>query len=69
MTQDLTKELKKLIRDMNKGKGRGETLSLNDPNFLQKFKKTMNIGKKAGGKVMKMRGGGLATRGTSFTIR
>ena len=26
-------------------------------------------GKKAGGKVMKMRGGGLATRGTSFTIR
>ena len=26
-------------------------------------------GKKRGGKVMKMRGGGLATRGTSFTIR
>ena len=26
-------------------------------------------GKKAGGKVMKMRGGGLATQGTKFSIR
>tara|TARA_R100000388_G_C7088942_1_gene86805 strand:+ start:49 stop:408 length:360 start_codon:yes stop_codon:yes gene_type:complete len=31
--------------------------------------KSFASGKKAGGKVMKMRGGGLATRGTSFTIR
>ena len=26
-------------------------------------------GYKTGGKVLKMRGGGLATRGTSFTIK
>ena len=29
----------------------------------------MKVGKKAGGKVMKMRGGGMATQGTKFSIR
>lgn len=71
MTKKLKSELRKLIKDIDtdKTKGKGPTLQLSDPDFLEKFRKQMNIGKKAGGKVMKMRGGGLATRGTNFSIR
>ena len=52
-----------------KGKGKSETLDINDPDFMDKVIRQMKIGKKAGGKVMKMRGGGLATKGTNFSIR
>jgi len=63
--------LKKLIKNIDtmKGKGRGETLDIKDPKFMDKIMKQMKLGKKAGGKVMKMRGGGLATQGTKFSIR
>ena len=71
-----TKALKKFLDEggieklyETKGKGRGETISIKDPNVTDKLEKFLKTGKKAGGKVMKMRGGGLATRGTSFTIR
>jgi len=70
-----TKALKKFLAEggvdklFKKGKGRGETISIKDPNVIDKFEKAMKIGKKAGGKVMKMRGGGLATQGTKFSIR
>ena len=64
--------LKKLIKNIDTlktGKGRGETLDIKDPKFMDKIMKQMKLGKKAGGKVMKMRGGGLATKGTNFSIR
>ena len=64
--------LKKMIKNIDTlktGKGRGETLDIKDPKFMDKIMKQMKLGKKAGGKVMKMRGGGLATKGTNFSIR
>ena len=64
--------LKKLIKNIDTlktGKGRGETFDIKDPKFMDKIMKQMKLGKKAGGKVMKMRGGGLATQGTKFSIR
>lgn len=64
--------LKKMIKNIDTlktGKGRGETLDIKDPKFMDKIMKQMKLGKKAGGKVMKMRGGGLATQGTKFSIR
>lgn len=71
-----TKALKKFLAEggieklyETKGKGRGETVTIGDRNFVDKFDKFMKEGKKAGGKVMKMRGGGLATQGTKFSIR
>ena len=36
---------------------------------MDKVIRQMKVGKKAGGKVMKMRGGGMATQGTKFSIR
>tara|TARA_R100001440_G_scaffold67575_1_gene88901 strand:- start:364 stop:594 length:231 start_codon:yes stop_codon:yes gene_type:complete len=64
--------LRKMIKNIDTlktGKGRGETLDIKDPKFMDKIMKQMKLGKKAGGKVMKMRGGGLATQGTKFSIR
>ena len=64
--------LKKLIKNIDTlktGKGRGETFDIKDPKFMDKIMKQMKLGKKSGGKVMKMRGGGLATQGTKFSIR
>ena len=74
MTKDLVnaQALRKLIKNidtMKTGKGRGETIDIKDPKFMDKIMKQMKLGKKSGGKVMKMRGGGLATRGTNFRIR
>ena len=73
MTKDLVdaKAVRKLIKniDTTKGKGRGEPLDIKDPKFMDKIMKQMKLCKKAGGKVMKMRGGGLATQGTNFSIR
>ena len=64
--------LRKLIKNidtMKTGKGRGETIDIKDPKFMDKLFKQMKLGKKSGGKVMKMSGGGLATQGTKFSIR
>ena len=63
------KQLIKNIDTLKTGKGRGETFDIKDPKFMDKIMKQMKLGKKAGGKVMKMRGGGLATQGTKFSIR
>jgi|TARA_R100001480_G_scaffold53971_1_gene67130 hypothetical protein len=72
MTKDLVdaKAVRKLIKNIDtiKGKGRGETLDMKDPKFMDKIMKQMKLGKKSGG-VMKMRGGGMATQGTKFSIR
>jgi hypothetical protein len=72
MTKDLVdaKAVRKLIKNIDtiKGKGRGETLDIKDPKFMDKIMKQMKLGKKSGG-VMKMRGGGMATQGTKFSIR
>jgi len=70
-----TQALKKFIdsggieKMFKTGKGKSETLDIKDPDFMDKVIRQMKVGKKAGGKVMKMRGGGIATQGTKFSIR
>ena len=70
-----TQALKKFMNSggiekmFKKGKGKSETLDIKDPDFMDKVIRQMKVGKKAGGKVMKMRGGGMATQGTKFSIK
>ena len=58
MTKDLVdaKAVRKLIKNIDtmKGKGRGETLDIKDPKFMDKIMKQMKLGKKSGGKVITM---------------
>tara|TARA_R100000664_G_C2643752_1_gene67543 strand:+ start:193 stop:549 length:357 start_codon:yes stop_codon:yes gene_type:complete len=70
------KKQKRILADQTVSKmKKSKDAMIKDLDLAKKYGKdaykarSFGTGKKAGGKVMKMRGGGLATRGTSFTIR